>query len=479
VFRHPPLQRKISNKKSAFSEYKQSTVKYSLGEEARIDDLAIFSPREHSTAVGSLVQNEYAFIRRSGGKFCFAMVKSVRSDRVEGLIMDLYVNEAGSTKSIPVSEWGDYIRLGKPFVVCDPSSVVADLGESKKTSRRHIDPDVNDDNDHRRRMASSGNNCAGRSEFQGGSAPIAGDQKEVNKSHSRRSTIGANITSSDYSKIHHSMKKSSQEYTKHGSTEVQANGSAVPKKRSPAVAVGMNSSEIKSRPREMKPTKSLAKESESLHPHVRYPSDSQKIKGKHNVRESIRTAAAPADYPERHFKPIDKDDQNFAIDEHVHDDPIRQCSENTGTTARSSLRSSIATNHWSSFRQSRMIFNDDVSDEDPDEASVNNDASEDHVSSYVECHIMPIDTSNSKSMLHKAQTEHESEKKSFLPKEKHARQSTSNDIYKDSKEKETKKRHSRRSTVGAGLTESQKFNESQLLSAFAAIQMKSKLEDID
>jgi hypothetical protein len=227
----------------------------------------------------------------------------------------------------------------------------------------------------------------------------------------------------------------------------------------------------------MKPTKSFANESESLHPHVRYPSDSQKIKGKHNVRESNRRAAAPADYPERHFKPIDIDDQNFAIDEHVHDDPIRQCSENTGTTARSSLRSSIATNHWSSFRQS--ISNDNVSEEGPDEASVNNDASEDHVSSYFECHIMPIDTSNSKSMLRKAQTEHESEKRSFLSKQKHVRRSTSNDICKDSKEKETKKRHSRRSTVGAGLTESQKFDESQLLSAFAAIQMKSKLEDID
>lgn len=139
-FDPPPFQKK-PKKKSAFKEFKQSTVSYSLGEEARIDDMGIFSPQEHEAAVGRLANNDYAFVRRSGGKFCFAMIKSVRSDAEEGVIMDLYVNEAGATKSIPVSEWGHYIRPVKPFVVCNPLSVVHDLGGRKRGISGHIDCD--------------------------------------------------------------------------------------------------------------------------------------------------------------------------------------------------------------------------------------------------------------------------------------------------------------------------------------------------
>jgi hypothetical protein len=536
---HPPPFQKKSKKKSAFAEYKQSTVSYSLGEEAGIEDMAIFSPQEHVAAVGCLANNDYAFVRRSGGKFCFAMIKSVRSDAEEGIIMDLYVNEAGATKSIPVSEWGHYIRPVKQYVVCNPLSVVIDLGGSKmggskRDSSGHTDrdQDIKECNDHRL-------GCSGRSGNRRASCPdaeaqkdpssIADCQKEMNTNHRRTSTNNrrfscpeaANNTIGDYSKSRH-VKKGSQEYnnvanlrtTQHNRTELLADESVIPRKRSPNV--GMNSSEIKSRPREIKHTKNLAEDDNGIQDQYRRNrSDLQENEGKHNFRKSVFTTAGPADFLDRHFKPIGIDDQfsHILIDEHLHDDPIRQYSENTGTTAESSFRSSIATNYGSFVHKSSMMSNQSAIDEVHDESAANNDSFEDDVSRHVKwdvasksqieqscTHVLgqtcdpddtpatpnflqttPVipDTNNTKPTLRKVQTEHESDKTSFLAKQ-HRRRSTANgNNRKESKEKLTKKHHSRRATVGAGLSESQKFNESQLLSAFAAIQTKSKLEDID
>ena len=104
--------------RSLHAESKNETVLYSLGGEANIEDMAPYVPEEHVLAVGRLLPNDFAFVRRSGGKFCIAMVKSVQPDPEEGIVMDLYVNEAGATKSIPMSEWDSYIRPVKPYVTC-------------------------------------------------------------------------------------------------------------------------------------------------------------------------------------------------------------------------------------------------------------------------------------------------------------------------------------------------------------------------
>ena len=113
----------------AFTEYKQDPVFYALGEEAEIDDMAAFVPLEHESAVGRLGENDYVFVRRSGGRFCFALIKSIEPDDENGLSMHLYVNEVGATKSIPKPEWINYIRPAKQYVLCNPSSYVQDLSK--------------------------------------------------------------------------------------------------------------------------------------------------------------------------------------------------------------------------------------------------------------------------------------------------------------------------------------------------------------
>ena len=117
---------------SLLAENKDEIISYSLGGEANIEDMAPYVPEEHVLSVGRLLPNDFAFIRRSGGKFCIAMVKSVQPDPEEGIVMDLFVNEAGATKSIPMSEWDSYIRPVKPYVIC--VSRVRGLGKNNRSN---------------------------------------------------------------------------------------------------------------------------------------------------------------------------------------------------------------------------------------------------------------------------------------------------------------------------------------------------------
>ncbi|KAL3790847.1 hypothetical protein HJC23_004477 [Cyclotella cryptica] len=73
------------------------------------------TPHEHLLAIGSLSENDYAFIRRSGGKFCFDMIRSIQP-RPDSIYMEFLVNESGGIKSIPMSEWENYIRPIRPYV---------------------------------------------------------------------------------------------------------------------------------------------------------------------------------------------------------------------------------------------------------------------------------------------------------------------------------------------------------------------------
>lgn len=316
----------------------------------------------------------------------------------------------------------------------------------------------------------------------------------------RRSSCpdAANNITYDFSKSHRDIKMSSQEYgdvanlrwkTQKDRTELQADESVFPETRSPAVG-------MKSRPREIKHAKNLAEVNGSHDPHRRNRSDLQENEGRHNFRESIPTTTAPADFLDRHFKPIGIDDQysHIAIDDHLHGDPIRQYSENTRTTAGSTFKSSIATDYGSFVHKTSMRSNPSALDEVHVESAANNDSVEEDLSRHVQwdesctnvaapnvLKTTPVipDTNNTKPTLRKVKTEHGSDKISYIPKQ-HRRRSTANDtIRKESKEKPTKKHQSRRASVGAGLPESQQFNESQLLSAFAAIQWNSKLEDLD
>jgi len=131
MFPEPPFQRKGSkhSRPSVFAEMKE--VFYSLGDEGSDDDMILHEdPIEHVMAIGRLLENEYVFIRRSGGKFCFAMIKSVYP-KPDGVMMELYVSEAGNKKTIPMSEWGRFIRPKKAHVSYSPPPVVETLTKGK------------------------------------------------------------------------------------------------------------------------------------------------------------------------------------------------------------------------------------------------------------------------------------------------------------------------------------------------------------
>ncbi len=131
MFPDPPFQRKGSkhSRPRVFVEMKE--VFYSLGDEGSDDDMILHEdPIEHVMAIGRLLENEYVFIRRSGGKFCFAMIKSVYP-KPDGVMMELYVSEAGNKKTIPMSEWGRFIRPKKAHVSYSPPPVVETLTKGK------------------------------------------------------------------------------------------------------------------------------------------------------------------------------------------------------------------------------------------------------------------------------------------------------------------------------------------------------------
>ena len=108
----------------------EETTCYSLGDEARAEDMAAFnSLEENLMAVACLRENDYAFVRRSGGKYTYAMVQSRQHGR--GALIELKVTDEGATKSIPMNQWGNYIRPLKSAQCLHPF-----LQSSSPTNRR-------------------------------------------------------------------------------------------------------------------------------------------------------------------------------------------------------------------------------------------------------------------------------------------------------------------------------------------------------
>lgn len=166
----------------------------------------------------------------------------------------------------------------------------------------------------------------------------------------------------------------------------------------------------------------------------------------------------------------------------------RQFSENTKSTAYSSFKTgTTATNpasetQKSNVKSNKQIIHDAIAFATSMQTNLSNDEESRHVKwdiasqgQSVDDFPMPDNTvPQFRPLIHRVKTEHESDRRSELAKQKHLRRSTATDIgndYEPSKGKSSRRSHSRRSTVG-GLSESQKFDQSLLLSAFSAIQPK-------
>jgi hypothetical protein len=541
----PPFRRssmissRTKSAKGGFAESKpMTTVSYSLGDQARKEqDMAAFHAQDHIASVKSLADKDYVFVRRSGGKFCFAVIKSVRSDPNEGIVMELYVNEAGATKIIPMSGWERFIRPIRPHVVCHPSSCVR---EGKHGSRRHTDvidrdPDCQEGKNQRSRGGRSGNRRASCPEVQDVDEKPEQQRKQLepelqpikNESHSRRSRSDRrsscpesmqnedklrDIDSNDkdnspkirYPSITRSLISSKLRASSAGNMRSQDDvNEIVPRLHADGPQTSQDYDNVKNLwlRRNSSPPSEIEMFDDVNMTSRRYSeNDSVVPRSRHRPTpecEEKASKSSPADYLDRHLPiHVEKDmHPNETEDEYNK----RQLSENTTDTATSSFRSSIATNygsmiHKSSLRSSQFAIDEEANDNGANNINCNSydDDESRHVKwditsqSFVvdstsinsldkDCHLhssMPA-IYNPRPLMRRCSAEHESDGHSALSKQRHLRRSTAADVGGESQEGVSNKiHHSRRATVIGGLLESQKFNESQLLSAFAAIQTK-------
>ena len=89
---------------------------YTLGQESHDIDMVVESTEESGKfAVSLLRQFDAAFVRRSDGRFSYAMLidRTMSDDHFENSLLTFVLDEEGSTKSIKMSKWGKYVRLVK------------------------------------------------------------------------------------------------------------------------------------------------------------------------------------------------------------------------------------------------------------------------------------------------------------------------------------------------------------------------------
>jgi hypothetical protein len=433
--------------------------------------------------------------------------------------MDLYVNEAGATKSIPMSEWENYIRMIKQYVLCDPTSFVKETsggGEGMGGGRRQTDPGLDLDeslNERRGRSKKSGNRRSSCPEVaqegdyqQAGKEYQEGKQSNRHRSRSRRATSNRRSSCPEAAQDDAGNQQSnypniSQDFI---SNKVRA-----------SMTTSHEYDSVKNLWKEQNSSKEDPHKDSSVVPKRRSSAEVDSSGHGRNVRMS-------EDYLDRHYKPI------RAV-ESEDEPPIRQWSENTGETGRSTIFTNHGSiDHKAFIRSKSAAAIDEVNDRPA--VAVNDSYEEDDESRHVKWNMapkspprtqtphmlgqknasetdlhqsMPIitsetgfkrptlrkaptqstpiitsDTGFKRPSLRRSQTEHEGDRRSTFAKQKHMRRSTANDITKETKESK-KERHSRRASYDTGLTESQRFNESQLLNAFAAIKTPSRMEDID
>ena len=80
---------------------------YALGNVGKPEDMA--AADDNLFSVACLKPNDICFVRRTDGTFTFAKVLS-RQRGPEALI-ELQVDEAGATKTVPMNQCGKYVRL--------------------------------------------------------------------------------------------------------------------------------------------------------------------------------------------------------------------------------------------------------------------------------------------------------------------------------------------------------------------------------
>jgi len=87
---------------------------YSCGDKGRREDMIIASKKDTAAAVALLRKNDAAWVRRSDGRWTYAIVKDRTYDESgEVETIRFKVNPRGSTKAFPKSQWGTYVRRTK------------------------------------------------------------------------------------------------------------------------------------------------------------------------------------------------------------------------------------------------------------------------------------------------------------------------------------------------------------------------------
>lgn len=89
---------------------------YALGQEGHPIDMKVESTRKSAQLVVSLLSPcDAAFIRRSGGRWCYAVLaEKIMPDNEQGQCqLRFVVDDEGSTKNISFSRWGEYVRMAR------------------------------------------------------------------------------------------------------------------------------------------------------------------------------------------------------------------------------------------------------------------------------------------------------------------------------------------------------------------------------
>lgn len=484
--------------------------------------MAPYVPEEHVLSVGRLLPNDFAFVRRSGGKFCIAMVKSVQPDPEEGIVMDLYVNEAGATKSIPMSEWDSYIRPVKPHVIC--VSRVRGLGKNNRSSSLQV----------------NGNRRASCPESE---SELDDCKIDEHVQHVKGNKSGCKQASDEHNEVH-------------------SGSSANPTRslRDSKSTVNNSPNEDDAAPNRKDPSASPSSTPPSLCERVNEVNCSEDKRGSLNPSAGINAHHATVN---NHKEPERQSSNNTCDTMHSSEAP------NYGTTLKSSLRStsSLRTSsisiidaipaikehandngdvsrhvQWDVSFQSQnenQSSSSDISKTADSEATSDAGVDEDTDSSD-SFHHQPI-SSRRPFIMRRSETEHEADGRSYLykqevershkratyisnsalasatttkpttyrnntplAKQKHSRRATTTDVDNSTPPKETQSRRasagdagdiskqpqrrgsmrnstrgslSSQNSLGRGLSDSQMFNESQLLSALASIRSEKETFD--
>ena len=129
-------------------------LNYSLGDEGNVEDMAIYDSERHFIEVARMKANDPCFIRRSGGKYTFAMVASLNHDAEP--FIEFKVSKTGGTKSIPSSHWTTYVFPLKSTQDSSPPTP-SPRTRATITGYPHLDPPKQSLNkQHRRRITVTG-----------------------------------------------------------------------------------------------------------------------------------------------------------------------------------------------------------------------------------------------------------------------------------------------------------------------------------